>query len=401
MVSSLMSDPSAKVSAIIIVEVSQPLEAWYYNAIDELSKGWNNQCQWVSERATGSWMKTVAQILFKLESPDLHNRLQLTPHLRMESDPTEQPAWAKKEIEVLDKAATFSFCLAEQVLWSNLQYWMSMPQLLASILHADRNVRNDGMQQAQKLTTAVVAAEDYVKSKDVLNKALIEELLQDISWTTSQLARESMALLLQKNIKQLTKLARRLYTGSPSTKDVLENCFAFLHRKSHSSNNNQRLSDGSKYCYSVLSPYAETGGCPQILPSIEGLEARKWANKHLFSPGKTLLPRPEAVPAPKEIVATGFAVSGPLAQQRASAAAAFLIQDASNEWKHIDLHWLSGSFLIFDVNVAIFELAVLVLFSIFTSLYFSEYTKDFLLTSQAVFLSLDLSTGMSILASML
>lgn len=116
-------------------------------------------------------------------------------------------------------------------------------------------------------------------------------------WCGMELPREAMALVLQKRHTEFKQLAHRLNMGTPSTKDVLENTFAHLHKMSALNSTNQKFSDHTKYLYTILSPYCETGGCPQILPSKEDMESmaapqgfamRQRASRKLFSPQMSL-----------------------------------------------------------------------------------------------------------------
>ena len=344
MVTGFMTDPQLKAIARILVDVSLPLESAYYTTLERLSTGWNGQCTWVSERCLGSYMETVLGILQTLEKETLHERLSMMRCLDS-AMPLDPPLWAQKEIELLDMAYRFAVCLSEHVLWSNLQYWFSMPQLIACILHADAEEMEKGLKQARLLTEAIGKAE-AVRSPS----AQFQDLLQDLAWQKQQLPRDAMALLLQGNISELKALAKRLYTGSPSTKDILENAFAFLHRKS-AGHMNSRMADSTKYAYAIVNPYAETGGCPQILPDVDdymslrgpsGLTSRIWACQNLFSPQRTLFPNPKAVHQPEAIFSSKFRTAGPLSQQRSAAAAAFLIAEAETGWGSLHLSWVGA-----------------------------------------------------------
>jgi hypothetical protein len=234
-----------------------------------------------------------------------------------------------------------------------MHYWMSIPELLAGLLHSDRRVRKQVLSHAKEIVETLLQAEHV--AKNMPRDSLLVSLLNDLAWNKQQLPREAMALLLQSDFEdgstELRKLCQRLFTGSPSTKDLLENVFAFLHRKAAVNSTNQKFADATKYAYNLLAPYCETGGCPQILPTKQdydslnsalGFKARQWAHKHLFSPQSTLLPRPEAVPSPTVIFASKFRTSGPLSQQRSAAAAAYLCCDHADRWSHIDLCWLGA-----------------------------------------------------------
>lgn len=201
----------------------------------------------------------------------------------------------------------------------NLQYWFALPQLLACVLHFDKDQREQGLKHARAIIAALQKAEAVAAPS-----AILKDLLQDLAWQKQQLPREIMALILQNKNSELRALAERLYTGSPSTKDILENAFAFLHRKA-AGHMNSKMADATKYTYTVMNPYAETGGCPQVLPQVDdyitllgptGHNARMWAHRNLFSPQRTLFPSPTAVHQPADIFASKFRTAGPLSQQR-------------------------------------------------------------------------------------
>eukprot|EP00435_Cladocopium_sp_Y103_P032272 s322_g8.t1 len=104
MVAGFMSDRFVKNVAKILVIVSAPLEAYYYHSLEMLSGGWNQQKKWVSDRALGSWVSVISDILGTLESETLSNRLGLTKPLRITALVTMDdylPRWAVKEEELL------------------------------------------------------------------------------------------------------------------------------------------------------------------------------------------------------------------------------------------------------------------------------------------------------------
>ena len=291
-------------------------------------------------------------ILKVLTLPKFHDAMGLTKPLRRENVPEDLPEWATQEMEVLKTAYRFATCLAEHVLWSNAKYWWSLPELLATMLHKDRRQRKAGMEQMEAIVSAVVAAEGHSSDQEEW-----KDLLKDLGWNKQQLARTAMALLVQSGFEEsrgseLVKLSRRLFTGSPSTKDTLENTFAFLHRKAQVHSTNMKMSDACKYAYAILSPYAETGGCPQILPSEgdcttilakQGQTTRDWLNKHLFSPQKSLFPSEGKRPVQSagEIFNSKWRSAGVASQQRSTAAAVYLVADMGNNFSNVDSTWVS------------------------------------------------------------
>ena len=302
MVAGFMADKSVKLIAHIIVDITFPLESSYYDTLQRVSRGWSSQAQWVSGRAVGEWLRTVTGILSVLESDQLHDHLELSRNMRLANIPAEDdwPVWALQEKDVLDQAFNFAVALAENWLWANIHFWFEFPSLVASLLHDDEMIVDMAWEHMQTLAKAVNTAEK-------VQRPSVKQLMSDLGWHREQLARDAMALTLQGQKQELVSLAKRLFMGTPSTKDVLENAFAFLHRKAQLHATNLKMSDMCKYLYCITNPYAESGGVPQILPSKsdmdsmnapQGFMARQQAHTALFSPQKSLFPNPKAVPKP-------------------------------------------------------------------------------------------------------
>ena len=250
--------------------------------------------------------------------------LQLTKATRV-NRPADLPDWAQREAATLQTCHEFAVSLASNVFWSNAKYWMAMPELIACTLSHSPEERESAMVHARALVEAVLAAEHHD-----CDDPTWQLLLSDLAWQKQQLPRETMALCVQCGFSsqdvRLRKLAKRLYLGTATTKDILESTFAFLHRKATVHSTNFKMSDACKYVYAITSPYAESGGCPQLLPerddfatvlSASGLPEREFANKHLFASQKTELPKPDVLHRPKAILESKWQNSGVLAHQRA------------------------------------------------------------------------------------
>ena len=302
MIATFMQDDELKLAAHILVDISRPLEMNYYETLKSVAAGWNQQSLWASGRSVGAWLSTVTDILKVLDSEQLYTHLGMSIHLGHQTspDPSEWPAWAQGEETILSKAFDFAVSLAGHWLWANVHFWLELPSLVASVLHHDQEIKNMAYDHMKKLADAVCCAEKVEKLK-------MKELISDLGWPRQYLARECMALILQNNTGELVKLAKRLSLGTPTTKDCLENTFAFLHRKAQVNSPNHKFADMTKYLYTIMSPYAESGGCPQILPtavdmstmqSPQGFAARQKAHRDLFSPESSLFPNPAAVPKP-------------------------------------------------------------------------------------------------------
>ncbi|CAE7804126.1 rplM [Symbiodinium sp. CCMP2456] len=353
MIAGFMGDQYLQEVAQLIVHISQPLEDAYYKALKAASSGWHAQATFAADRSLGQYVRTVHAVLatVQTELSGLHNALRMTRAARR-APPEELPAWAKKELELLRTCRKFATCLASNIWWSNAHYSMAMPDLVATVNCHDPTEMNSAMAHARSLISTIVDAEGRSCAD-----AAWPSLMADLGWNKQQLARESMALLIQSDYdrsnSELKKLAKRLFMGSASTKDTLESTFAFLHRKAATHSTNFKMSDPCKWLYSIVSPYAETGGCPQLYPDKadfdtvlgpNGIPDRTYASDHLFSIKKTILPKPAVLHRPKNIKESKWRNSGPLAQQRAAAAAAYLIRDKDTRWSNVDLCWIGSLF---------------------------------------------------------
>ena len=230
----------------------------------------------------------------------------------------------------METCSNFAVALASNVFWSNSHHWMSLPALLASVQSKSAEQRDVAMEHAAKLVKVVLLAEQHVSQQPAWTA-----LMDDLGWHRQQFPREIMALLVQGQFnsrdQNLKRLSKRLCMGTATTKDNLEKTFAFLHRKASTHSTNFKMADSCKWLYSIVSPYAETGGCPQI------------ASQHMFAVEKSMLPKPSILHRPKNIKESKWRNSGPLAQQRSAAAAAFLIHDLANAFRNVDLAWVGPS----------------------------------------------------------
>ena len=352
MVLGFMEDRQLQNVARIIVGVSSPLEAYFYAALEKLRLGWDHQKEWVSDRACGAWLAPVRDTMKVLGSAAFQDSLHFTKPLRLKALDIPHwisDEWAKTELALMKIAFAFATALAENILWSNARYWWSLPELLATQLHIDPSVHVAGMQQVQDIVQAIVSAE-----KHECGDKEWRELLDDLGWHKQQLPREAMALVVQCGFKvgssEVLQLSKRLFVGSPSTKECLENTFAFLHRKAITHSTNFKMSDCAKFVYAITSPYSEAGGTPQVLPSSQdfstilspqGQATREWLNKHLFSPQKSIFPAKgkSVIQSAEQIYNSKWRNAGVGAQQRSAAAAAYLVADAPNNFRNVDACW--------------------------------------------------------------
>ena len=160
MISNFMCDYSLKDVAKIIVVVSEPLEASYYATLEAVSEGWPSQAAFAARRCVGGFLETVQGVLQTLDKAGLSDILGFTKPTRRDL-PDVLPDWAACETTLLEKASTFGVCLAGNVFWSNVHYWMALPGLVAGLLSKKEEQREACMAQCKSIVQAVLAAEAH------------------------------------------------------------------------------------------------------------------------------------------------------------------------------------------------------------------------------------------------
>lgn len=162
--------------------------------------------------------------------------------------PTEgcDEAWVHEERKILRKFLTFLVTLCAFRAWSQMQFVMMMPQLLACVHHRTHIARDAGLGRARDLVKAVLAAEHAAYTVPLKNKKLLsalQGLLKDLSWNALQLAREGMAICQQcdynRTDPELRLFSWLVFGRLANTKYLLEDVFNHVadisrrHAKNH------------------------------------------------------------------------------------------------------------------------------------------------------------------------
>lgn len=159
-----------------------------------------------------------------------------------------------------------------------------------------------------------------------------------------------MAISVQEDDRKMSQVLRKLFYGSSTTKDICESTFAWLHSKAASTTKVQKMSDFTKYLYTILSPYTEASGLHQLLPdqddwmivrSNPGKNLRMKA-KGFFNLDTTQMPDNGAVKSENDLEKRRKV--GALNDERSSAAMAYLVYERKSRWQNISLHWAGRVF---------------------------------------------------------
>ena len=132
----------------------------------------------------------------------------------------------------------FTVELSSSRVWSQMQFAILIPQLLAIVWHESQEVRYEGLQQAKRIWQAILDAEAIVHDRPtapqlpVPVKKCLQKCLTDLAWNRLQIARESYSVCRAADWSpgdsELRLFSHRLFARPCSTKSFLEDVFAHL-----------------------------------------------------------------------------------------------------------------------------------------------------------------------------
>ena len=195
-----------------------------------------------ASRASGAaWMDTVLQTASLLNDAEILRCLQITLPLQSHDMQTGEPVMLDENDSENKRLEVFWNYLCELCssrCWSQVQFAMLVPQLLAVVWHESHEVRQEGLQRARAIWGAVLEAENLVygtEPGDTVSKKThktIAKCLGDCAWHCLQLARESYSVCHSCSWnpadEQLRLLTHRLFARPCTTKHFLEDSFNHL-----------------------------------------------------------------------------------------------------------------------------------------------------------------------------
>ncbi|CAK9015600.1 unnamed protein product [Durusdinium trenchii] len=321
---------------------------------NELYKAYKNKAE--ADRSLGSSMGTVIAIAHKQSSLDLCIEMRVAMRCRPPVDITD----VQEDVLLTEKASKFAMELAGSFAWSEQFCQMTFPLAAAALLSDDVQKRTRGMTHLKKLVMAINKAEALLATRPDL-----QGLLDTLAFQEETLARELMVHLerggFQLNHEETQKcqqVMREFCSGTSSTKEILESTFGHLSYVSNASNKNKRMSTMGTWFYAAPSPYVDSSGMTQCLPterdwlkacSDYGVASKESAALFwkAFRSEATKLPRAEGVNIPvtaKGVQKTQWRLSGPASHYNRSAAAAYLLFDAPTGFVNCSFAW-AGVFL--------------------------------------------------------
>ncbi|CAJ1364477.1 unnamed protein product, partial [Effrenium voratum] len=308
---SFLQDDKLKVDCVIISQTAAPLEDYYHECNRQQRGGQQELLRWAATRA-----------------------------LAVDAD----NSWLAPEVQALAPLSEFSVCLASNICWAHLMFAYSLPHAAAVLLAECRAARQAGMDRADSLACG---------------NADLETIFVDLGWTDQALPQEVLAACVQSDFDcdfmPLRQLMIKCYSGSNTTREVCESCFATLQDKVFRQSKNKKACGTTLWFYSLTSKYAheEVSGMRHMPLGREqwaaaralygdgkSKEFQNYANA--FALNSTKLPQGDGLPFPrtrKGLQKTTWRNSGPLSHYHSSAAAAYMMHDSPNDFKNAGNVW--------------------------------------------------------------
>ena len=328
--------------AVILVDVAWPLYERYCQDLQQQKGSRVELLRWVGMRSRGSGFKVTHAILRVLTSHCFYERMRLAPYSRTPLPPDH--ADLAHDRELVANAYDFAIELGANWTWSQLMFKYTLPFATAALLDGDRA---PAMTHLKEMVEAVIQAEEKIKRK--LAPPGLRAVYDCLSWTEEPFCRELMVMLRKINystdvaeVRPIRRLMIRLFSGSSTTREILECCFSHLQDVSARTVKNKKLSPYSIWLHAAGSSYIAESGMKQLLP-----QAQDWAQYYgefgkaskknmeiynkIFNLNHFKLPQDKdcGVPQSAQAVAgTKWRLSGPLSHFKSSSAMATLMADA-------------------------------------------------------------------------
>ena len=154
MISSFLHDERNNGYAVILCDLSQPLESEYVTNQDTICAGPDEALLWAGERAAGSWFEMIAKIAIILQSVAFSRRLRFT--LPSTSPLLDLPHWIQGEFKLLHAAWDFGCHLMSGILWANLIHSYRLPHAAAVYLLPDGERRDKALNRVKQMVRTLL-----------------------------------------------------------------------------------------------------------------------------------------------------------------------------------------------------------------------------------------------------
>jgi hypothetical protein len=297
----------------------------------------------VAQHSGGAWWKTVSKMLLRVHSANLTARLDLSPSASVPV-PMDSPGLAD-EIGLVQMNFNFLVDLASNRCWSQMFYSTCLPYTIAQAFLPNIPDRSKARGFWKLSFAAVLKVEELMETSKACR-----ELAADIATNVWQLTRELMCIGKRCDwdpaSEELRSVAFAIAAGPVSTKFTLEDVFNWLQDTAARQSKSKKMNCWVAYMYTTLAPFSETGGLPQVEVSKDTYRARAHCKLSGYSEvmksatfNLNRTPLPDEIASCKPAQIKKWRPAGFHANRATAAAWAFAMQDAVNNFSHINIVW--------------------------------------------------------------
>jgi hypothetical protein len=270
MIAEFMNDKGLQVRLRMICDGSMFLRMEYHSTLAYHKEGQLSMARWSARRSAGEWWVTVAAMFASLHNADTLSRFGLTPPCGFPVPVECEEPWFVEEIKLLAVYRKFLVELGAARCWSQSMYIFTFPHMFVVCMHENEQEKLSGAKCMKAVFSVVMAVETMRPRPKIL-----DQVLADVGYNTNQFVRELWVTGIKNNwnpnAQEMKDAAWVLAAGPKETQHSLESCFNYLQDSSARHNKNKKLSDWTKYLYTVMSPYASAGGITQIEITLDDM----------------------------------------------------------------------------------------------------------------------------------
>ena len=154
MISSFLHDDRNRAFAVILCDLSEPLESEYVSNQDEMSTGPEEALLWAAKRAAGSWFQMIIQITEILQGLEFSKHLRLTQAAF--APVADAPNWLQYEFQILNVAWDFAVHLMSAILWANMMHAYRFPHATAVFLLPEGEQRDHELERVKAMVKTLL-----------------------------------------------------------------------------------------------------------------------------------------------------------------------------------------------------------------------------------------------------
>lgn len=333
----------------MIVDGCEDLHHEFSAHLEAQKSGPHTMLKWTAERSNARWYQTIIKMIQRMMGPETTDRLMLSKPSAMHVFDPDNDLF-RKETMLVQQYFDLILCLSVNRAWSQAHFGLVFPYCLSRIM-GEQDDRTRAQTLLRTLVDGILKLED--RAKTAHKKSSIHRLLTDLGTTEWVITREIFVQGLKVDWNpqdpELRKIAFTLGAGPTTTKYCLENVINTVKDAGQRvQKNTKHMSMFTKWMYAATSNHAAAGGVEQLQVDRNDLLGTWLRDTNIVSSTKEFGEQQwlakaksgfkEVFPAPEQILHE-TRKAGYLANKRAAAAAAYILQDGRRDFLNVEKAW--------------------------------------------------------------